>query len=67
MTINPIDLASFNTAKSAWVTDAGTYQLKIGASSRDIRQTVDVKVKGMSQKVSNVLKPQVKISLLGTK
>ena len=64
MVVNTIDLASFNTAKSAWVTDAGTYQLKIGASSRDIRQTVDVKVKGKSQKVSNVLKPQVKLNLL---
>ena len=64
MVVNTIDLASFNTAKSAWVTDAGTYQLKIGASSRDIRQTVNVKVKGKSQKVSNVLKPQVKLNLL---
>jgi beta-glucosidase len=32
-------LASFDPALSAWVADAGEYQLRLGASSRDIRQT----------------------------
>ena len=33
------DLASFNTAAEAWVADAGTYQLKVGASAPDTQPT----------------------------
>jgi beta-glucosidase len=33
------NLASFDTDSSSWVAEAGTYVLKIGASSIDIRQT----------------------------
>jgi beta-glucosidase len=33
------DLASFDTAAGAWVAPAGTYTLRAGASSTDIRQT----------------------------
>jgi beta-glucosidase len=32
-------LASFDPALSAWVADAGEYQVKLAASSRDVRQT----------------------------
>ena len=39
-TINKIDLTSFDEATAAWVADAGNYTVKIGASSRDIRETV---------------------------
>ncbi len=38
--INEIDLASFDTNASAWVADAGNYTVKVGASSKDIKQTI---------------------------
>jgi beta-glucosidase len=38
-TLSPRDLASFDAASSSWKVDAGTYTVKIGASSADIRQT----------------------------
>ncbi len=37
--VTPRDLASFDPAASSWVAEAGKYWIKIGASSRDIRQT----------------------------
>jgi beta-glucosidase len=38
-TITPRDLASYDATASAWRAEAGTYTVKIGASSEDIRQT----------------------------
>jgi len=49
------DLASFSEAESAWVVDGGTYNLHIGASSRDIRAELTTEVAAQSTKVSNVL------------
>jgi beta-glucosidase len=37
--LTPRDLASFDAASSSWVAEAGTYTVKVGASSEDIRQT----------------------------
>ncbi|HZX58124.1 MAG TPA: glycoside hydrolase family 3 C-terminal domain-containing protein, partial [Mucilaginibacter sp.] len=37
--ISARDLASFNTGQSAWIADAGPYQVKIGSSSDDIKLT----------------------------
>jgi len=41
LTFNLTDrnLASFDTPSSSWVAEAGAYTVKIGASSKDIRQT----------------------------
>ncbi|WP_089999274.1 glycoside hydrolase family 3 C-terminal domain-containing protein [Chryseobacterium taichungense] len=44
LTLNPKDLASFETAKSAWVAEAGNYKVSVGASSLDIRQTAEFSV-----------------------
>ena len=38
--ISEIDLASFDTDASAWVADAGSYTVKVGASSKDTKQTI---------------------------
>ena len=38
-TLNPRDLASYNTDQSSWIADGGSYTVKIGASSRDIKLT----------------------------
>lgn len=65
-TLNPKDLASFNTSQSAWIADAGKYEVKIGASSEDIKlnrsftlaKTVTV------EKVHKALVPQVAIDEL---
>ena len=39
------DLASFDEDRMAWVTDAGTYTLSVGASVEDIRATLQLDVK----------------------
>ncbi len=38
------NLASFNTETSSWIADAGTYNVKVGASSKDFRQTATFKL-----------------------
>jgi beta-glucosidase len=64
--LKPRQLASFDAATSSWIAEAGTYDVKIGASSRDIRQTAaftiekDIRVK----KESVALVPNVMINEL---
>lgn len=67
MNIDKADLASFNTKQSAWVADGGSYTFKVGASSRDIKGTATLNIKGSKQKVHNVLKPTMKLDLLTQK
>ena len=64
MTIPVRDLASFDEANSQWITEAGTYTFRIGASSRDIRATVSLALKEYTEKTSNALAPQQKLKLL---
>jgi beta-glucosidase len=64
--IEPKDLASFVTEKTSWIADAGTYTVKVGASSNDIRQTATFTVAKelVVEKTNKVLVPQVNINEL---
>ena len=65
LTIDNNELASFDTANSRWVVDAGTYKIQIGASSRDIQATMDVNLVNRSEyKVNNILKEQFQIDVI---
>jgi len=63
-TIAPEDLTSFNTNKSSWIADAGSYTVNIGASSLQIKQTVTFKLDKdvVVEKVKPVLTPKVEIT-----
>lgn len=56
--VNAADLASFDETSSSWVVDAGTYNFLIGASSRDIKATLEAEVAASSQKANDILRPQ---------
>jgi beta-glucosidase len=51
--LSPRDLASFDEASSSWMAEAGTYTVKIGASSEDVRQTATF-TKASDEKVATV-------------
>ncbi len=59
-------LASFWTAPSAWIAEKGTYEVNIGASSKDIRQkaTFDLPKTIEVEKVHDVLYPNIKFNEL---
>jgi hypothetical protein len=68
MSVSNYDLASFNTAASAWESPAGTYKVHFAASVADIRGTVDYKLKAAkSWKVNNVLAPAEPINEIKVK
>ncbi len=64
--LSPRDLASFDTASSSWVAEAGQYEVKIGASSRDIRQAASFSLDEeiVVKKVNRALIPQREINRL---
>ena len=64
MEVKAFDLASYNENSSAWVIDGGNYQFLIGASSRDIKATLDVVVTGGVEKTNNILHLQSPINIL---
>ncbi len=45
-TIDSRNLASYDASTSSWVAEAGTYEVQIGASSEDIRQTASFDLDG---------------------
>jgi len=66
LTLNARDLSSFNTTASAWIADAGKYEVLIGASSSDIKLkgSFNLKKAIVSEKVNNVMALQVAIKEL---
>ncbi|MDO4214525.1 MAG: glycoside hydrolase family 3 C-terminal domain-containing protein [Bacteroidales bacterium] len=56
LTVAAADLASFSEEASSWVVEAGTYKFMVGASSRDIKATVEAEVAASTKKVSAALK-----------
>lgn len=59
------DLASYEEKSHSWVVDAGTYQFKLGTSSRDIKISLEANVEKQSRSVNDILKPQVNFKRLG--
>ncbi len=64
--ISKMDLASFDKSQSAWVADAGNYEIRIGASSENIRQTAmfNLPEQLIVRKVNNVMEPERSINVL---
>lgn len=56
-------LASFWSGSSTWVTDKGNYEIKIGSSSEDIRQTISFNVPARIEveKLNPVLYPNMPV------
>jgi beta-glucosidase len=65
-TLYPKDLASFNTARASWIADAGEYEVRIGASSEQIKlkQTFKLEKELVVEKLENLLSPKVEITEL---
>jgi beta-glucosidase len=65
-TLTENDVASFNTNATAWIADAGTYTIKIGSSSLNIKQSTTFKLAKdvITEKCNKVLVPQVTINEL---
>ena len=63
LSLDASSLASFDTDLTRWVAEAGTYQVKIGASAEDIKLkkdfTLDKEI--LLTQLNKVLVPQVEI------
>jgi beta-glucosidase len=68
-TLEPRSLASFDPASSSWIAEQGTYTVKIGASSKDIRQqaTFVLAKETIVKKESVALVPKAKVQELKPK
>jgi beta-glucosidase len=65
-TLTQADLASYDSNTSSWVAEPGTYRVKLGGSSIDIRKTADFQVSKeiVVEKDSKLLTPEVSINEL---
>lgn len=65
-TLRAADLASFDPVRSAWVVEAGTYRLMVGASSARIKASAEIEVKSdlVVERAHRALVPQVVIEEL---
>jgi beta-glucosidase len=65
-TIEPKDLASYDTKTASWIAEAGNYTVEIGSSSRDIRSTVKFSLSDtmVVEKCNRVMTPSVEINEL---
>jgi beta-glucosidase len=68
-TIQPKDLSSYETGKSAWVAEGGEYTLKIGSSSENIKlsQTFTLPKEVVTETDSKAMAPSVQIDELKSK
>jgi beta-glucosidase len=63
--LTPADLASFNTATSSWVTEAGEYKINFGnAEQFNASASFNVAKEIIGEKVNKVLIPKVAINEL---
>lgn len=64
ITIKAMDIASFDESRSAWIIEAGEYELKAGTSSAKIHQTARFTVEKeiIVEEVSRALTPEVELS-----
>jgi len=62
----PRDLASFDTASSSWIAEAGQYTVRVGASSKDIKDTASFRLPSeiTVKTVSKTLSPGREMNLL---
>jgi len=62
--LRSMDLASFDSDASAWVAEAGEYEVLIGASSEDIKDTATFNLSQdrTVEQVNDVLEPQMTIN-----
>jgi beta-glucosidase len=69
MTFTDKDLAWFDSVHSSWILDPGEYTIAFSASSRDVKEKVNLKVDNekIVEKVNDVLKPEYTINALTQK
>ena len=69
MELKPENLASFVTAQSSWIAEAGTYKISIGASSLDVKQSAEFQLNQniIVKKVQPVFKAEKEFSDLKSK